>query len=84
MFKNSFLIILIQITGIVLGFISIYFVAGDMAPEVYSLVGVFTIVSGVVLVFSNFGVETTMLREALYWKGIGDNEKVIEYTTQAI
>lgn len=84
MFKSSFLIVLIQITGIILGLLTIYFVAGDMAPEVYSLVGIYTIVSSVVLVFSNFAVETTMLREALYWKEQGDEEKVIEYTTQTI
>ena len=55
-----------------------------MGPEIYSLVGVHTVVSGLVLTFSHLGVETTMMREALYWMENGDVEKVKEYTTQSI
>ncbi len=84
MLKHSFYIILIQIVGILLGFLSIYLVAGDMGPEIYSLVGIYTVVSGIVLSFSHLGVETTMMREALYWKEQGDIEKVKEYTMQSI
>jgi O-antigen/teichoic acid export membrane protein len=83
-FKQSFYIIFIQIVGVILGFVSIYFVAGDMGPEIYSLVGVHGVVAGVVLTFSHLGVETTMMREALYWMEHGDIEKVKEYTTQSI
>lgn len=84
MLRQSFVIILIQIIGIILGFLSIYLVAGDMGPEIYSLVGIYTVVSGIVLSFSHLGVETTMMREALYWKEQGDIEKVKEYTMQSI
>lgn len=84
MFKQSFGIILIQIVGIILGFLSIYLVAGDMGPETYSLVGVYGVVSGIVLSFSHLGIETTMGREALYWKEGGEFEKIKEYTTQSI
>ena len=84
MYKSSFIIVVIQLFSIVLGFISIYIVAGDMAPEVYSLVGVYTVVSGVILTFSQLGVETTMMREALLWLQKGDTGKVTEYTTQSI
>jgi hypothetical protein len=84
MLKSSFLIVLIQALGIIAGFLSIYFVAGDMGPEVYSLVGIYTVVSGVILTFSHLGVETTMMREALYWIEQGDIDKVKEYTMQSI
>lgn len=84
MFRSSFLIILIQVLGVILGFASIYLVAGDMAPEVYSLVGIYTIINGVVLTFSHLGIETVMMREALMWINEGDIEKVCEYTTQSI
>ena len=67
-----------------MGFLSIYLVAGDMGPEAYSLVGVYGVVFGIVLPFSHLGVETTMMREALYWIEQGDIEKVKEYTTQSI
>ncbi len=84
MFKQSFGIILIQIFGIILGFLSVYLVAGDMGPEIYSLVGINTVVSGIVLTFSHLGIETTMGREALYWKEQGECEIIKEYTTQSI
>ena len=84
MFKQSFYIIAIQIVGVILGFMSVYLVAGDMGPEIYSLVGVYGVVSGFILTFSHLGVETTMMREALYWMQCGDIEKVKEYTTQSI
>lgn len=84
MFKQSFLIVAIQVIGIILGLMSIYLVAGDMGPEVYSLVGVHTVVAGIILPFSHLGVETTMMREALYWMEKGEIDKVKEYTTQSI
>ena len=84
MYKQSFFIIFIQLIGIILGFLSIYLVAGDMGPDVYSLVGVYTVVSGVVLTFSHLGVESTMMRETLFWKEKGDYEKIKEYTMQSI
>ena len=75
---------MIQIAGIIMGFLSIYLVAGDMGPETYSLVGVYGVVFGIILPFSHLGVETTMMREALYWIENGEIEKVKEYTTQSI
>lgn len=84
MLRTSFIVVFIQILGMILGLMSIYIIAGDMAPEVYSLVGIYTIVNSVILTFSNLGIETTMMREALYWLEIGDIEKVREYCTQSI
>ena len=84
MFKKSFIIVLIQILGAAAGFLSLYFVAGDMEPEVYSLVGVYGVLSGITLTFTDLGIETTMMREALYWIQKGEKEKVAEYSTQAI
>lgn len=84
MLKQSFYIVAIQVIGVILGFMSIYLVAGDMGPEIYSLVGVHGVVAGVILTFSHLGVETTMMREALFWMEKGEIEKVKEYTTQSI
>jgi len=83
-FKKSIVVVIIQILGVLLGLLSLYFIAGDMAPEVYSLVGVYTTVSAVALSFTGFGVETTIVREALLWREQGREEKVREYVTQAI
>ena len=78
MFKKSFQVLLIQIVGILLGLFSIYFIAGDMNPEVYSLVGIYTIIASILLTFSDLGLETTMMREALFWKEHADHEKIIQ------
>lgn len=84
MLKKSFIIIIIQTFGAALGLITLYFIAGDMAPEVYSLVGVYNIISTIVLTFSDLGIETTMMREALYWVKQGQQDRVKEHTTQAL
>ena len=84
MFKKSFTIVIIQIIGALLGFLTLYLVASDMEPEVYSLVGVYNVVNSIMLTFSDLGIETTMMREALYWIENGEGQKVKEYTTEAL
>lgn len=84
MLKNSFLIVLIQATGMILSLISVYLVAGDMGPEIYSLLGINAVVTGIVGTFSHLGVETAMSREALYWMHNNDTKIVQEYATQTI
>lgn len=84
MYKKSILVVMIQFGGVLLGIVSLYLVVGDMAPEVYSLMGVLAIISGIILTFSDLGIETTMMREALYWIQNGEEEKVKEHTTQAL
>lgn len=84
MLKKSFVIVFIQVFGSLLGIFTVYFVAGSMEPEVYSLVGIYTIVLNISTTFSDLGLETTMMREALLWIENDDNEKVVEYSTQAI
>lgn len=84
MLKSSFLIVVIQATGMILSLVSVYLVAGDMGPEIYSLLGINAVVSGIVGTFSHLGVETAMSREALYWMHNNDMDKVQEYATQSI
>lgn len=82
--KSSFAIVIIQAVGLIVSFLSIYLVAGDMGPAIYSLIGVKSVIVGIINTFSHLGVETAMGREALYWIYHGDNDKVQEYATQAI
>lgn len=84
MLKNSFLIILIQSAGLIVSLLSIYLVAGDMGPAIYSLMGVRAVIGGLLSNFSHLGVETAMSREALYWMHHGQDDKVQEYATQSI
>ena len=84
MFKKSFIIIAIQGLSILLGLVTIYLVAGNMAPEVYSLVGIYSIVGNLIHTFTHLGLETVMMREALYWEKNKELEKIKEYTTQSV
>lgn len=84
MFKKSIYIVLIQLIGIVLGFVSVFAVAGDMEPAVYSIIGIYQIVCNISVTFTGWGLEGILCREALYWKKNGEIEKVKEYTTQAL
>lgn len=84
MLKKSIYIVLIQVIGIALGFASVFFVAGDMEPEVYSIIGIYQIVCNISMVFTGWGIESILTREAMYWNRQGEHERVKEYTTQAI
>lgn len=55
-----------------------------MEPEVYAIIGVYQIVCGISVVFSGWGLESILCREALYWKEKSLNERVKEYATQAL
>lgn len=76
--------VLIQFIGVLLSFVTLYFIVGDMTPEVYSLVGTYTVILGVVNTFSHLGIETVMMRETLYWTEHNDTQKVVEYATQSM
>ena len=54
MLKKSFLIVLIQATGMILSLVSVYLVAGDMGPGIYSLLGINAVVTGIVGTFSHY------------------------------
>lgn len=84
MLKKSFIVVLIQAGGLILSLVSVYLVAGDMGPEVYSLLGINQVACGIISTFSHLGIETAMGREALYWMHNGETEKVREYATQSI
>lgn len=84
MLKKSFAVVLIQAAGMIVSLLSVYFVAGDMGPVIYSLIGIRQVILGIVNTFSHLGVETVMGREALYWMQNGQDEKVQEYATQSI
>lgn len=84
MFNKGLKVVIIQLLGIFLGIFSLIYIAGDMLPEVYSLVGVYSLITCMVNVFSHLGLETKMMREALMWIQHGDMERVREYTTQSL
>lgn len=84
MLRKSFYVIALQFIGILLSAFSLYVIAGNMTPETYSLVGVYNIVTNFCVTFSQFGLETVMMRNALYWREHNQENKIKEFFTQAI
>lgn len=63
--QESLSLVLLQIVGILLGLVSAFYVAGELDPATYSLIGVYAIISNLLLVFSNTGIETQGIRTIL-------------------
>ena len=82
--KQSVGLIFLQITGILLGLFSVFYVAAKLSPEVYAIVGVQAVIYGIISVFSNSGFETYATRNVLHWKENGEIDKIQNIVTQAI
>jgi O-antigen/teichoic acid export membrane protein len=82
--KQSIWLIILQVVSIVLGLFTTFFVAGSLSSEVYAVVGIYTVISSIISVFSNTGLETYAGRNVLAWNSIGKTEKTKEIVTQAI
>ncbi len=74
--KTTFLLLLIQLANIITGFFSIYFIASSVSPDIYSIIGVHTIVCAFVIAFSFVGQESVLSRNLLYWQRIKCNNKI--------
>jgi O-antigen/teichoic acid export membrane protein len=82
--KQSIGLVILQITGILLSFFSVFYVAASLSPKLYAIVGVQAVIFGIISVFSNFGFETYAIRNVLHWKENGENEKIGTIVTQSI
>lgn len=77
-------LILLQIIGILLGFFSAFYIAGELEPEMYSLIGVYAIISSLSLVFSSTGMETLAIRNILDLQANNKDEELQQTVTIAI
>jgi O-antigen/teichoic acid export membrane protein len=82
--KQSIGLVILQVIGIVLGLVSVFWVAGSLPPEEYAVVGIYNIISTLILVFSNTGFETYAIRNILSWKEEGKTDSIKLIVTQAI
>ena len=82
--KQSIGLVLLQIFGILLGLISVFWVAGSLPAEEYAIVGIYNIISALIVVFSNTGFETYAIRNVLAWREAGENDKIKLIVSQAI
>ncbi len=81
--KQSFYLIAMQITSIVITTFTIFFIAVKIPASAYAVVGINTVITSFILVFSNTGIETIGLRNFLFWKSINKHKQIKIITTQA-
>ena len=82
--NQSIGLVLLQIAGIVLGVVSVFWLAGSLPPEDYAIVGVYNVIVSFIMVFSNTGIETYAIRNVLAWEDKGEDNKIKLIITQAI
>lgn len=82
--SQSIGLIVLQVTGIILGFISSFYIASDLSPRIYSLIGIYTVIGNLSLVFSSTGIETHGLRSILSLHAESDAKDVKHIVTVAI
>jgi len=82
--QESLSLILLQIVGILLGLFSAFYIAGELDPATYSLIGVYAIISNLSLVFSNTGMETQGIRTILDLQASDKVEELRRLVTVAI
>jgi len=82
--KQSIGLVILQIVGVSLGLVSVFWIAGSLPPKIYAIVGIYNVISTFIVVFSNTGFETYAIRNVLAWQQTGENDKVKLIVTQAI
>lgn len=82
--KQSIGLVILQILGIVVGVFSVFYIAGSLPPEVYAVVGIYTVISSFISVFSNTGIETQAIRNVLLWKEENKNDLIKLIVTQSL
>jgi O-antigen/teichoic acid export membrane protein len=82
--NQSFWLVLLQIFGVITGTVSIFYVAGSIPAEQYSIVGINQIIISIVVVFSNTGLETHAQRNILAWKQNDQIDNIVEIISQSI
>lgn len=82
--RQSFYLILLQFTSILLGGFTTFYVAYKLPASLYALLGIQVVINSIILVFSNSGLETVGLRNFLFWKSINKSKQIVIITTQSI
>ena len=74
--KQSIGLVILQILGVSLGLVSVFWIAGSLPPKIYAIVGIYNVISTFIVVFSNTGFETYAIRNVLVWQQLGQNDKI--------
>jgi O-antigen/teichoic acid export membrane protein len=82
--KQSIALVILQIINIVIGFVSVFWIAASLPADVYAITAIYAVISSFLLVFSNTGLETYALRNVLAWQQNNETEKIDLVITQAV
>lgn len=82
--KQSVGLVILQVLGIVVGLVNTFWVAGSIPSKLYAVVGIQGVISSIIIIFSNTGLETHGIRNILLWKEKGEILKIKRNITQAI
>jgi O-antigen/teichoic acid export membrane protein len=82
--KQSIALVILQIVNIVLGFVSVFWIASSLPADVYAITAIYAVISSFILVFSNTGLETYAIRNVLAWQQKHQYNKIKMIITQAI
>ena len=82
--KQSIALVILQIVNIVLGFVSVFWIAASIPAEVYAITAIYAVISSFLLVFSNTGLETYAIRNVLAWQQNQEYTKIKTVITQAV
>lgn len=84
MFRQSIYLLILQVASVLIGAISVFYVAGAENSDSYAIVGVFNIISSISLIFTNTGIETYAIRNVLNWQSQGKFIEVKTVISQSI
>ncbi len=81
--KQSFYLIGLQILAIIVGLFTTLYVAITLPAASFAIIGIHAIITSIVIVFSNSGIETVALRNFLSWKEKKQYSRIQIYSSQA-
>ena len=82
--RQSKNLIILQLFGISLGLFTVFKVASGIPSKLYAITGVYAVISSIVTVFSNTGLETYAMRNVLAWKEEGKIQLIKTSISRAI
>lgn len=82
--SQSTKLLVLQVFNIIIGFFSTFWVAGELSPEIFAIIGINEVIISFINVFSNTGLETYAIRNVLYWKEQKNDLKIKEVIIQSI
>lgn len=66
--QQSIILVLIQIVNVIVSLISIYFIAKNVNPANYSIIGIYNVITSIMVTFSFIGIENIAIRNNLNWQ----------------